>query len=179
MMSGIPRLQGAKSAVVPASCAGEIVNRTLRWLRANEAPALQPLREQACTLTVMPDHLDEATFAPAKDEEITTVRIGFELPLYQQRQTGESFAHGAVAVASCLGRSQARIQCRRPVRTYSRAQKPLPSSPTGPLAALLAVPIRSKQRTSETVLHSPTALARNATSKAHVGTRCRPIAPNQ
>ena len=62
----------------------------------DEAPALQPFREQACALTVMPDHLDEATFAPAEYEQMAVVRIGFELLLHQQRQTREALSHVAV-----------------------------------------------------------------------------------
>src|SRR5262245_37074535 len=44
----------------------------------------------------MPDHLDEPTLAPAKDEEMAAVRIGFELLLHQQRRARESLSHVAM-----------------------------------------------------------------------------------
>ena len=50
-------------------------HRAFRRRGPDEAAALQPFREQACALTVMPDHLDEATFAPAKDEEMAATAV--------------------------------------------------------------------------------------------------------
>src|SRR5476649_2374192 len=47
----------------------------VRWRRPDEAAAFKPLGEQAHALTVVPDHLDQVTAAPPKNEEITAVWV--------------------------------------------------------------------------------------------------------
>src|SRR6266508_352471 len=66
-----------------------------RW--PDEATALQPLREQAHALAIVPQHLDQAAAPAAEHEQVAIVGITLERLLYQQRQAVEALAHVGVA----------------------------------------------------------------------------------
>ena len=65
--------------------------------RPDEAPALQPLREQARALAVVPDHLDRSPRLPRKTNRWPAVRIGLQRLLHQQRQARKAAPHVGVA----------------------------------------------------------------------------------
>ena len=65
--------------------------------RPDKPPALQPLREQAGTLTIVPDDLHQiAAFSP-KDKKMPRMRVGFERFLNHQRQSRKAAPHVGVA----------------------------------------------------------------------------------
>ena len=69
------------------------VDRAIRRRRPNELAAFQPLRENAGTLPVVPDHLDQVTTTPTKHEQMASVRIVLEFLLHQQRQPRKAAPH--------------------------------------------------------------------------------------
>ena len=72
-------------------------HRAIRRRRPDEAAALQPLREQAHALAVVPQHLDQAAAPAAEHEQMPAVRIAPERLLHQQRQAVKALAHVGVA----------------------------------------------------------------------------------
>src|SRR5208282_1248990 len=78
--------------------------------------ALQPLGEQAGPIAVMPNQLDQASFAPAEDPQIAGMRIALQRLLHQQGQRMETPAH--VGVACC--QPHARPARKRDHRQRSR-----------------------------------------------------------
>src|SRR5262249_21119785 len=65
--------------------------------RPQEAATLQPLREQAHALTVMPENLDQPTAAATEHKQMATVRIALERLLHQQRQAIKTLPHVGMA----------------------------------------------------------------------------------
>jgi hypothetical protein len=63
-----------------------------RRRRPDEAAALQPLGEQARTLPVVPDDLDEISAATSEHEQVTRVRVLRQLLLHQYGERREAFA---------------------------------------------------------------------------------------
>ena len=68
----------------------------VRRSRPDEAPAFQPLREQARALSVMPDDLHEIAAPATEHEQVPRVRIGFQRLLHQQRQARKAAPHVCV-----------------------------------------------------------------------------------
>src|SRR5437016_1290760 len=61
-------------------------HRAISRRRPQEAATLQSLGEQAQTLSVMPQHLDQTTAPAAEHEQMPAVRIALERLLHHQRQ---------------------------------------------------------------------------------------------
>jgi hypothetical protein len=66
-----------------------------RW--PQKAPALKPLREQACPLAVVPNDFNQVTATASKNVEIARMWIALQCLLNQKRQSPESAAHIGVA----------------------------------------------------------------------------------
>src|SRR5450432_3626189 len=69
----------------------------VRHRRPQKAPALQPLREQAGTLSVMPDYFYQITATTSEDVEIARMRVPLQRLLDHERQGAESASHVGVA----------------------------------------------------------------------------------
>ena len=61
-----------------------------RW--PDEAATFQPLGEQAHSLPIVPQHLEQAAPTAAEHEQMAVVRIALQRLLHQQRQTVEAYA---------------------------------------------------------------------------------------
>src|SRR5581483_1398918 len=66
-----------------------------RW--PDEAPTLQPLREQAHPLSVMPEYLDQTAAPAAEHEQVPAMRVTLERLLHQECQTIKALSHIGVA----------------------------------------------------------------------------------
>src|SRR5262249_50487180 len=62
----------------------------------DEQASLQPLREQAHALAIVPQHLDQAAAPAAEHEQMAAVGIALERLLHQHRQPIEALAHVGV-----------------------------------------------------------------------------------
>jgi hypothetical protein len=76
---------------------GELRNtdrdHTVRQRRPQKAAALQPLREQACALAIMPNDFDQIAAAAPKNIEIASMRIAIQILLNKPREARESPPH--------------------------------------------------------------------------------------
>jgi hypothetical protein len=81
-----------------------------RRRRPDEAALLQPLREKARTLAIVPDHFDQIAAPAAEHEQVTRMRIGFQRFLHEQRQARKTAPH--VGVARRKPHAQASVQLR-------------------------------------------------------------------
>src|SRR5882757_1725777 len=72
-------------------------HRAVGCARPQEAAPLQPLGKQACTLAVMPDHLQEIAAASTKAKQLTAQRIAPQYLLHLQRQARKALPHVSVA----------------------------------------------------------------------------------
>src|SRR3954454_14428528 len=71
-------------------------DRAIGGPRPQKPPTLQPLGEQACPLTVVPNHFQKIAAATAEAEQVTVQRITPQHLLYLQRQAcieGEQMLH--------------------------------------------------------------------------------------
>ena len=68
-------------------------HRAVGCARPQEAAPLQPLGKQACTLAVMPDHLQEIAAASTKAKQLTAQRIAPQYLLHLQRQARKALPH--------------------------------------------------------------------------------------
>src|SRR5207244_920335 len=64
--------------------------------RPQKAAAFQPLREQACPLPVVPDHLDQIASPATEAKQMPTQRIAAQHLLHLQSQRREALAHVGV-----------------------------------------------------------------------------------
>src|SRR5215203_7252999 len=67
--------------------------RTIGGRRPQEAPPLQPLREQAGSLAIVPDHLQEIAPTPAEAEQVTAQGVAPQHLLDLQRQARKPLPH--------------------------------------------------------------------------------------
>src|SRR5271167_910283 len=72
-------------------------HRAVGRARPQEAAPFQPLREQAGSLTVMPDHLQQVASATTKAKQLSAQRIAPQYLLYLQRQARKALPHVGVA----------------------------------------------------------------------------------
>src|SRR3954447_17730842 len=72
-------------------------HRAVGRARPQEAAPFQPLREQAGSLTVMPDHLQQVASATTKAKQLSAQRIAPQYLLHLQRQACKALPHVRVA----------------------------------------------------------------------------------
>src|SRR6476469_6673703 len=72
-------------------------HRAVDRARPQEAAPFQPLREQAGSLAVMPDHLQQVASATTKAKQLSAQRIAPQYLLYLQRQARKALPHVGVA----------------------------------------------------------------------------------
>src|SRR5271154_2939044 len=72
-------------------------HRVVGRARPPEAAPFQPLREQAGSLTVMPDHLQQVASATTKAKQLSAQRITPQYLLHLQRQARKALPHVGVA----------------------------------------------------------------------------------
>ena len=72
-------------------------HRAVGRARPQEAAPFQPLREQAGSLTVMPDHLQQVASATTKAKQLSAQRIAPQYLLHLQRQARKALPHVGVA----------------------------------------------------------------------------------
>src|SRR5438477_6862905 len=72
-------------------------HRAVGRARPQEAAAFQPLREQAGSLAVMPDHLQQVASATTKAKQLSAQRIAPQYLLHLQRQARKALPHVGVA----------------------------------------------------------------------------------
>ena len=65
--------------------------------RPQEAAPFQPLRKQARSLTIVPDHLQQVASAPPKAEQMTAQRIATQYLLHLQGEWRKALPHVGVA----------------------------------------------------------------------------------
>src|SRR5262245_6914693 len=65
--------------------------------RPDEPPALQTLGEQALPLAIMPKAFDEIAATPAKDKQMSAIRVALEGLLHQERQALIALPHIGVS----------------------------------------------------------------------------------
>jgi len=73
--------------------------------RPQEPAALQPLREQARTLTIVPDHLYQIAPPAPEYEQVPTVGIAPQDLLDLQRQPGKALVHIGVRTRAVRNRT--------------------------------------------------------------------------
>lgn len=129
-------------------------------LRPHEPAALQPLGEQAQSLTVPKERLDEIAAPAAKDEELTAERIALQFLLDDARQTVKTLAHVGRASRKPHARTLDRRQMRASHALSARMTRDSPSSSTSPLT-------RSTQPSGKAISTSPGGFPRGG---APVGT---------
>jgi hypothetical protein len=78
------------------SCAGGQRHSAILRLRPNEAALLKPLGEQAQTLSVPAQHLDQIAALAAEHEQLSAERILAKLPLGQRGQAVKALPHVGV-----------------------------------------------------------------------------------
>jgi len=72
-------------------------HRAVDRARPQEAAPFQPLREQAGSLAVMPDHLQQVASATTKAKQLSAQRIAPQYLLHLQRQACKALPHVSVA----------------------------------------------------------------------------------
>src|SRR5512146_798937 len=72
-------------------------HRPIGRRRPQKPPSLEPFREQAHPLAVVPKAFDEIAAATAKDEQMAAMRIAIQRLLHHQRKAVEPLAHIGVA----------------------------------------------------------------------------------
>src|SRR5262249_52669374 len=72
-------------------------HRTISRRWPQEPATLQSLGEQAHALSVMPQHLDQATTPAPEHEQMPAMRIALERLRHHQRQAIKALAHVGVA----------------------------------------------------------------------------------
>src|SRR5882757_8469536 len=72
-------------------------HRAVGRARPQEAAPFQPLREQAGSLAVMPDHLQQVASATTKAKQLSAQRIAPQYLLHLQRQACKALPHVSVA----------------------------------------------------------------------------------
>src|SRR5260364_132425 len=117
-------------------------HRSVHSLWPDEAAALQPLREQAHALAVVPQHLDQAAAAAAEHKQMAAMRIALQGLLDQQRQTVEALAHvGMAGRQPNLGAGGDRDGHREPARSAAIIAVTVAASAAPLIRILVSVPI--------------------------------------
>src|SRR5579863_2067181 len=72
-------------------------HRTVGRARPQEAAPFQPLREQAGSLAIMPDHFQQVASATTKAKQLSAQRIAPQYLLHLQRQARKALPHVGMA----------------------------------------------------------------------------------
>ena len=103
--------------------------------RPQEPTPFQSLREQAGSLTIVPDHLQQIAATTAKHKEMPAQRIAPQHLLHQQRQAREALPH-----VGMTGRQPNPHPARK--RNHGSASSPRTSRSTAPISASRSKMIR-------------------------------------